>query len=326
MRVTLLRAGDRVETLFDLLGDDENDMSAAVGYVLTRSPALLRRVLLMLAPSCDGEVADTVIGLQTARPGEGITDLELLLGDALFVIVEAKSGPMLPAVAQLALYAPVAARSAAAVRVLATLTNVTPAVATASAYPTEVGGIPVRHLTWRGLRDAAVAARAEESTLAAKRLLDEFTDYLGAILGMEMQRSNLVYVVSLGADAPLGWSLGWRDIVRTRHRYFYRVQGGGWPNPPNYLGFRYDGRLQHIHHVESAEVFTNPRAHFPEAADEPWAPHYLLTLGPKIVPPHEVRNGPRIVRAARCWCEIDTLLTSPTISAALAETERRRTN
>lgn len=275
---TLVRAGHRVATVFDLLGDDENDMSAAVGYALAQCPALLRRVLVMLAPSWDGAAVDAVVAMQTARRGEGITDLEVLVGDALFAIIEAKRGPVLPTVAQLALYAPIVARSVAATRVLATLTNVTPAVAAASAYPTEVGGIPVRHLTWRAIRDAAVAARAEESTLAAKRLLDDFTVYLGAILGMETSRSNLVYVVSLGGDTPSGWSLGWRDIVRTRHRYFHPVQGGGWPDPPNYLGLRYDGRLQSIHHVDASEVFTNPRAHFPEAPDQAWAPHYRVTV------------------------------------------------
>lgn len=36
-----------------------------------------------------------------------------------------------------------------------------------------------------------------------------------------------------------------------------------------------------------------------------------------------MRNGPKIVRSMRVWCMIDTLLTSKTITDAIAETKKR---
>ena len=327
MTVPLLRARRSVATVFDLLGDDENDMSSAVGYALSRSPTFLCRVVRELVPGWDGDIPNgegAVIELQTGRPGEGITDIELRLRDDIYVIVEAKRNATLPAAEQLARYAPIAARSPAATRLLVTLTGVAPAAAFNGGLPADVGGIPVRHLSWRRVRELALAARGDESH-TNKRLLDDLIAYLGGILGMETKYSNLVYVVSLGDGAPEGWSLRWRDVVTQRRRYFYPV-GGGWPDPPNYLAFRFEGRLQSIHHVDAVEVFTNPRALFPEASDEVWGPHYCVSLGPAIVPPHPVPNGPRIHRSARCWCMLDTLLTAPSVSDALTETEQRQTS
>lgn len=140
---------------------------------------------------------------------------------------------------------------------------------------------------------------------------------------MDVKYSNKVYVVSLAKGNPDGWKLSWIDIVEKRNRYFYPVGIGGWPDPPNYLGFRYNGKLQSIRRVVSFEINDNPRKVFPEAPNERWIPNYFLKLGPPIIPQHEVRNGPNIFRANRCWCMIDALLTASTISEALAETKRR---
>lgn len=92
---------------------------------------------------------------------------------------------------------------------------------------------------------------------------------------------------------------------------------------PNYLGFRYEGRLQSIHHVERAEIFENPKLVLGDAEDKSDVPHYLFRLGPPIRPPHEVKNGSGIRQANRVWWMLDLLLTAPTITDALRETKRR---
>ncbi|MDB4891852.1 MAG: uncharacterized protein JWL61_3707 [Gemmatimonadetes bacterium] len=247
----LLHHGRPVETFFDLLGDDENDMSAALGYALARSSVFLGSVVAdILEGSPPVGLHQAIVTLQTTR-GQGITDVELRIGDHTHLILEAKRGPVLPTEAQLSKYAPVLAGSGARTRALVTVTNVSPQAAAVSGFPKEILGIPVVHRSWRRLRELAVQTRPAE-TNAAKQLLDQFTTYLGAILGMENRYSNMVYVVSLGPDLPSGWTLSWRDIVRERGRYFYPV-GKHWPEPPNYIAFRYDGRLQHLHHVQSLE-------------------------------------------------------------------------
>jgi len=140
---------------------------------------------------------------------------------------------------------------------------------------------------------------------------------------METRFSNWTFVVSLGPGKPAGWDISWIDIVERAERYFFPV-GKRWPDPPpNYMGFRYQGRLQTVRHVDKYEVFTNPRLLFPEAAEGIWEPHYCLWLGPPIRPAGAVRNGSRINMNARVWCMLDTLLTCQTISDALTESERR---
>ena len=325
MALPLTRARRRVATVFDLLGDDENDMSAALGWAMAQSPAFTHAIVHDLSggwrPGRKAIETGAAIALQTGRAGRGITDVELAVSDEFYGIIEAKRGAHLPTMAQLQLYAPTLAERTATRRVLATLTDVAPPLAGTLGVPAAIVGIPVVHRTWRQMRTLARAARGDEGH-AAKRVLDQFIDYLGPILGMDTRYSNLVYVVSLGAGIPDGWGISWRDIVSKAGRYFYPV-AKGWPEPPNYIAFRYDGRLQSIHHVDDYMTYTNHRVVFPEAPDAVVPLHYCLTLGPAIVPPHKVTNGPRISMSNRCWCMLDTLLTAPTISDALSETKRR---
>ncbi len=93
--------------------------------------------------------------------------------------------------------------------------------------------------------------------------------------------------------------------------------------PPNYIAFRYDGRLQSIHHVDDYVIVTEMAEALP-VPPTTWDPHFVLTLGPAIRPPQVVPTGPRIRRAARTWVDIDLLLTGATISEALTLTTQRR--
>jgi hypothetical protein len=155
--------------------------------------------------------------------------------------------------------------------------------------------------------------------------LRELLTFLEDFVGLELAYSNLVYVVSLAAGRPSRWPISWVDIVEKHRNYFYPFGRPGWPPPPNYLGFRYRGQLQSIHHIESFQVVPDVRKHFAGASGGPnWGPNYLFKLGPGIRPQTVVRAGPRIFRSARAWCMLDTLLTCSTISEALTLTEQRK--
>jgi hypothetical protein len=109
---------------------------------------------------------------------------------------------------------------------------------------------------------------------------------------MQKQESNLVYVVSLGKEEWVP-GLTLRQVVKEKRRYFHPYGSGGWPKePPNYIGFRYDGVLQSIHHIERSEVINNFSSHFAEypAANE-HEPYRLYSLGPAIRPLPKVRSG-----------------------------------
>jgi hypothetical protein len=88
--------------VFSLLGSNENDLTAALGFVLSKCPplaaALTQRICAAAASAAHGDLS------LEERGAAGRTDLELKLGSALFII-EAKRGWLLPSKAQLSKYA-----------------------------------------------------------------------------------------------------------------------------------------------------------------------------------------------------------------------------
>ena len=140
---------------------------------------------------------------------------------------------------------------------------------------------------------------------------------------MQNQLSNLVYLVSLGSGIPEGCSISWIDIVDKKNRYFHPV-GKGWPSsPPNYLGFRYYGKLQRIHHVESWKIVDELHSEIAEIGAKLWKyPHYCYKLGPAIIPCKEVKNG-KVWPSGRVWAMLDLLLTCDTVSDARDQTNKR---
>lgn len=190
-----------------------------------------------------------------------------------------------------------------------------------------ISGIEVETLSWKIIQRLAISA-IKKGKNAEKRLLKELIIYLEKISTMQKLDSNWVYVVSLGSNNNLEkWSISFRDIVNKKSRYFHPVGGNkrGWPaEPPNYIAFRYDGRLQSIHHVDRYEVFTDPSQHFPEAPKEIWyTNHYLYHLGPAIIPNRVVKAGKKIIRSMRVWAMLDLLLTCDTIQDARDQSKLR---
>ena len=303
------------------MGEKENDMTAAFAYVLSRSPKFLRYVVRELFGNVRGDLQSTQVRILTNRGAGGITDIELQQVDEFFAIIEAKRGLHLPTVGQLKKYAPHASKVEAKKKVLVSLSNVSKKVAELR-LSGKIKNIPVTHRSWRTIKKLADKSVASESN-TNKRLLREFSKYLEGILGMENIYSNMVYVVSLGRGNPNGWDISWIDIVEKRKRYFYTT-GTNWPDPPNYIAFRYHSQLQSIYHVKGHDIITNPRHDFAEAPDmdldTPW---YCLKLGKRIDVPEGIKCGPRIRYSARCWCMLDTLLTCKTLSDAKTLTEKR---
>jgi len=142
---------------------------------------------------------------------------------------------------------------------------------------------------------------------------------------MDRITDNTVYVVSLGLDAMVeGGRHTWIDVVEKDGCYFHPMGVGGWPvQPPNYIGFRYHGKLQSVHHIDSYQVTEDLSALNPL-----WPKtvlfHFVYRLGPAMRPASEIRTG-NIFRAGRVYCALDTLLSGAlkTISEARDETKRR---
>lgn len=318
----ILLHGKRVESVFNLLGEHENDLTYSLAWALSQSPQFLRgfiRSTLDIQP----RIENATIRLQHVERSAGITDVEIESPGEFFIIVEAKRGWNLPERTQLEKYAARRAFSAGRKiqRKLIVLSECSHDYAVTRLAATGINGIKIAPLSWKQIAEIASEAR-KGATHAEKRTLSELVTYFGGLMTMQNVDSNWVYVVSLGAGTPEKWGISWIDIVEKRRRYFHRI-GAGWPKePPNYIAFRHHGKLQSIHRVEGYTVFDDPHDDFPEIPSEKWGPHFLYKLGQPFAPQHEVRTG-NIFRNGRVWCMLDTLLTASTISEARDISKKR---
>jgi hypothetical protein len=313
----------KVESIFHLLGEHENDITYSVSWALAQSArflaAFLHEVLGLRA-----DLNKVVIRLQQVEKDAGVTDIEIESPGEFFVIVEAKRGWNLPGRNQLVKYAkrPSFVASKGIIRRLVVLSECSTEYALRHLGLNHIGSVGVIPLSWKTLASLAGKVR-QGSSHAEKRLLRELLVYLRGLMTMQNHDSNWVYVVSLGPGSPKKATISWIDIVEKKRRYFHPV-GGTWPKePPNYIAFRYRGKLQSIHHVEGAKTLTNPHEEFSDIPSKKWKePHFLYKLGRGFRPAHEVPMG-NIYASGRVWCMLDTLFTSKTISQARDLSKRR---
>jgi len=101
------------------------------------------------------------------------------------------------------------------------------------------------------------------------------------------------------------------------HRAYHFPTVGAYPRVvPNYIAFRYDGKLQSIHHVDDYRIVHTLRPHPGGARDDVGRAPLLATARLPIRPDQETRTGKGIARSARVTVDIDLLLTSATITEA----------
>jgi len=323
MPVDLTLRDRPVGTVFDLLGNKENDITYSVGWALSKSEQLARLLLSDLLPTAGIESLD-LVQLQQGVPGAGFTDIEIKANEGkLHLVVEAKRGYNLPGLEQLAKYATRSNPKPDALVVLAEAS----ADFVQGRLPEIVDDVPVHYRSWREIEQLAGEATVRSRSHAEKRLLRDLSRYLRGLMTMQNVSSNLVYVVSLGGEIE-NTGISFQDVVVEHNVYFCPVGGGrgGWPKePPNYLGFRFDGKLQQIRHVEAYRVAEDSFAGFePLKGKVDWAHerHWVFKLGPPIIPPKDVRTG-KLWPTHRGWIAIDLLLTCETVAEARDETQAR---
>lgn len=326
--MALIARGVFPNSVFRLLGKDENSATFALGWALEASPRFselfAERIAGRKLPS-----ADRYFRLQQSGTDRGFTDLELRFGDELHAIVEAKVGWQVPSETQLRRY-----RSRLDEQRLPTsrLAMVSVSAATSEvasiSLAREIDGVAVRHLSWGAIRAIAKKARQLTGSFEEKLWLRELIVHLGGFAAMDRVRDNLVYVVSLGSG-PMRkkQSHTWIDVVEKDGSYFHPV-GDGWPaQPPNYVAFRYGGRVRSVRRIESYEIFADVSAKNPLWISTD-SDHFVYKLGPAMRPAAELRAATpddTVKRSARVWCAIDTLISGQfkTLGAARDETKKR---
>jgi len=276
---------------------------------------LLDRVTARLLPDV-GAGDDIDLRMET-RDDLGRTDLEIQVGDRL-AVVEAKRWWGLPAQAQLAAYAPRV--RAVGDGVLATLSNASPEWA-AYSLPADVDGVPVVHLPWTQVgRDLAAARRASRGE--QRHWLDELHTYLRRAVRVRTPQDSWTYCVSVGEGRPGGGGeRTFRDFV-DQQWYFHPYGGtGGWPKePPNFVAFRWYGKVQRVHRVADAEVVPSLASKWADIPvdDDTDRPYAVYSLGPAL-PGTPIPSGANY-RASRMWVLLDQLLVGPTLAQAMRNT------
>lgn len=311
-----------VKSIFETLGTNENDLTYSLGYVLSNSPRFLKAVLQSLYPKAI-KPKNVVIKLQEPAKHErqrGITDIEIIINNDFLFLVECKKGWNLPEIEQLKKYRPRFGDFKKSKCMFIVLSDCKEDYVK-NLYKESLYNIPIESLSWQKIVEILDDIYGNVSH-REKFLLSEFRKYLMEAVVMESQESNWVYVVSLSDSKP-GWSkIGWIDFVNNKRKYFY-PQGKNWPPiPPNYMAFRYKGRLQSIHHVEKYEVVDDVHRYVPEIKKGRLKNLFLLWLGEPFEPRKELLNG-KIWTNGRLWCMLDTLFTSKTIKQA-CEISRKR--
>ena len=182
--------GRPLDSLFELVGGDENAMTAALGWCMAHVPGLLSQVAAELGCPVPGDTA--VVSLQKHRVAGGFTDIEVEDAGVAAWIIEAKQGFKAPQLAQLEKYAVRLTEhpDAAAHKVLAVLgRSDRKELWLKLQTPTSALGIPVKVLSWAQI--IACAGRAYPTTdNTGKALLRHLTVFLEKGLNMQVVNSN----------------------------------------------------------------------------------------------------------------------------------------
>lgn len=305
-----------MHSVFDLLGRNENDLTAALGFTLSCSPRFLCQLVSRLLPAV--RVGSASVHMEV-RDQQGRTDLEIDIG-AYLIVIEAKRGWMLPGEHQLAAYAERVKKRGGGM--LASLSDATPEWA-AQALPADIDGVPLRHLPWSAVREDLGSARADASG-RERFWLDELHEYLRRAVKVRDPADSWTYCVAV-SDKPIGngGSRTYRDIVTKESAYFHpHGWGSGWPKTaPNFLAFRWDGQVQQVRRVLENAVVPSLQSRWADIpADEDTSrPHIVYRLGPPL-PGLPILSG-KLYRASRLWVLLDQLLTSDSLAEACERTK-----
>jgi len=137
--------------------------------------------------------------------------------------------------------------------------------------------------------------------------------------------SNWAYCVVLAPGAMPGSTASWMDVPLVHRRYTH-AHDKHWPTtPPNYLAFRWRGKVRQFNHVENTVIVDDlsealPTLFMPGAVT---GPHAVHELGPPIELPRPLPNG-RIYATARVWVMIDLLFTATNLKDATVLSQARR--
>ena len=335
----LMKRDQQVDTVFELLGTKEDDMTYSLGWALAECNVFNRQLATMLGLN-KGFSDAMQIQLQKSEPQMGRTDIEIVDPEKVHIVIEAKQGFDIPPCEQLEKYADRLLESpyTKAKKMLLVLAESDredqwlrlSMEKMLQQVSDNVKQVEVKAISWRDFQKLAQESIKKTNNNAEKRLLHQLNRYLEKVLIMQNQNSNRVLVVSAGDTVFLEDKISSVVAIEKHQKYFHPI-GNGWPKePPNYIAFRYNRKLQSIHHIESSKVIEDYKQveAFNLQSSHPIEKHYLYELGPAIEPKNvrtndKTKRFKSIPRNTHCWCYLDLLLTCDSVSEALVKTKER---
>ncbi len=100
---TLKAYGDAAVSIFQLIGDKENDITKSISWALNKCPVFMNKVVNKVF-GIDVNPDEVNILYQNYDSETGITDIEMTDGQTFHLIIEAKRGWVLPGAEQLTKY------------------------------------------------------------------------------------------------------------------------------------------------------------------------------------------------------------------------------
>ena len=210
--IALTKSGRDMRSVFDLLGRGEVDLTAALAWTLTHSPALMSALWQRLGLPGEPERADLEV-----TGNEGRTDLEIV-GTEASAIVEAKKGWLVPGETQLSKY--INHFTGGGERLFVTLSDSDPAWA-ATHLVDRIAGIPVRHLSWAQVRSDIATARASTRISTERHWLHEMNTYLPAATAERDPANQWVFCVVVSNNSPGAGTTTFRQYVERERIYFH---------------------------------------------------------------------------------------------------------
>jgi hypothetical protein len=169
--------GQEIKTVFDLLGQKENDMTNALGWALSQSPQFIVQLAETLRlPQPFSECVR--LRLQEHQSLGGYTDLEMDDPGQCHIILEAKRGFIVPSKEQLTKYAArlINAPDRPKVRLLVVLADSDRQnIWLKRSIPEKIEGVTVKSISWHEFKKLAQRA-AQSGTHAERHLLRQFME------------------------------------------------------------------------------------------------------------------------------------------------------
>lgn len=293
--------GKAITNVFQLLGNQENDITKAIAYLFANSTVFLSLFLKNYEIKSNNSGVENINVYFQEQKENGITDIEIIKMDDFHIIIEAKVCYKLPSFDQLNKYAYSLLKSKNSSNYIFSMSNLRSTIAE-SELPKSINNVPVKHISFCEILELAKQS-ISNSKKEERVFLKHFILYMKGIIDMQDKQSNVVYVVPIDKN-----SIVEHDKLR---QYHCPVGNGFLKEPCNYLGFRYGGKLQYINHVEKVDFYK-----------EDGKLYFCFSLGPDIVPQKEVKTGGKL-RGTKFYCDIDLLLTCDTIIEANQKTKDR---